>query len=109
MNDAICAEIEANARSTSAIVATRVPPRSGVAGRVSKAEPPPESTSPTSPYATLMLEDGEELAVVSRSLGHADLSTTADIYAHLTPAMLRRSAERMDGILGERRASRATS
>jgi integrase len=57
-------------------------------------------------YATLMLEAGEELAVVSRSLGHADLSTTADIYAHLTPAMLRRSAERMDGILGERRAAR---
>ena len=36
-------------------------------------------------YATLMLEDGEELAVVSRTLGHADLSTTADVYAHLTP------------------------
>ena len=33
-------------------------------------------------YATLMLEDGEELAVVSRSLGHSQLSTTADVYAH---------------------------
>jgi len=42
--------------------------------------------------ATLMLEDGEELAVISRSLGHANLSTTADVYAHLTPAMLERSA-----------------
>lgn len=51
-------------------------------------------------YATLMLEDGEELAVVSRSLGHADLSTTADVYAHLTPAMQKRAAERMDRILG---------
>ena len=51
-------------------------------------------------YATLMIEDGEELAVVSRSLGHADLSTTADVYAHLTPAMQRRAAERMDRILG---------
>ena len=30
-------------------------------------------------YATLMLEDGEELAVISRSLGHANLSTTADV------------------------------
>lgn len=53
-------------------------------------------------YATLMLEDGEELAVVSRSLGHADLSTTADVYAHLTPAMLERAATRMDRILAPR-------
>jgi len=50
-----------------------------------------------------MLEDGEELAIISRTLGHADLSTTADIYAHLTPAMLARSASRMDGILGPQR------
>jgi integrase len=54
-------------------------------------------------YATLMLEAGEELAIVSRTLGHADLSTTADVYAHLTPAMLERSAARMDAILGPRR------
>jgi hypothetical protein len=47
-----------------------------------------------------MLADGEELAVVSKSLGHADLSTTADIGAHLTPVMLERSAARMDAILG---------
>ncbi|HEY5628386.1 MAG TPA: tyrosine-type recombinase/integrase [Candidatus Limnocylindrales bacterium] len=51
-------------------------------------------------YATLMIEDGEELAVVSRTPGHADLSTTADVYAHLTPAMQRRAAQRMDRILG---------
>ena len=53
-------------------------------------------------YATLMLEDGEELAVISRSLGHSNLSTTADVYAHLTHAMLERSAARMDAILGKR-------
>ena len=52
-------------------------------------------------YATLML-DGEELAVISRSLGHATISTTADVYAHLTPAMLERSAARMHAILGRR-------
>ncbi len=39
---------------------------------------------------------------MSRILGHADLATTADVYAHLTPAMLERSAARMDAILGER-------
>ena len=46
-----------------------------------------------------MLEDGEELIVVSRALGHTTISTTADVYAHVTPATLQRSAERMDGIL----------
>lgn len=51
-------------------------------------------------FATLMLEAGEDLAVVSRSLGHATIATTADVYAHLTPAMQARSAARMDAILG---------
>lgn len=55
-------------------------------------------------HATLMLEAGEELAVISRTLGHADLSTTADIYSHLTRAMQERSAARMDSILAPRRA-----
>jgi len=48
------------------------------------------------------LEDGEELAAVSRTLGHADLSTTADVYAHLTRATLERSAARMDRILSRK-------
>jgi integrase len=56
-------------------------------------------------YATLMLEDGEELVVVSRSLGHSDLSTTADVYAHLTNRMQERAAARMDSILGSRKGS----
>jgi site-specific recombinase XerD len=51
--------------------------------------------------ATLMLEDGEELIVSSRSLGHSTTSTTADVYAHVTTATLQR-AERMDGILRRR-------
>ena len=50
-------------------------------------------------YATLQIEAGEELANVSKLLGHADLSTTADLYAHLTPAIQRRAADRMDAIL----------
>jgi site-specific recombinase XerD len=52
-----------------------------------------------------MIEDGEELAVVSRMLGHADLSTTADVYPHLTTRMLERSASRMDAIPGQRRVA----
>ena len=50
-------------------------------------------------YATLHLEAGEELANISKTLGHADLSTTADLYAHLTPTTQRRMAERMEAIL----------
>jgi integrase len=44
--------------------------------------------------ATLRLEQGEELAVVSRILGHASITTTANVYGHLTDAMLGRAAER---------------
>jgi integrase len=49
--------------------------------------------------ATLLIEQGEDLAVVSRMLGHSNLSTTADVYAHLTRAMQQRAADRMDFIL----------
>lgn len=33
-------------------------------------------------YASLMIADGTPLSVVSRRLGHAQVSTTANIYAH---------------------------
>ena len=48
-----------------------------------------------------MLEAGVDLAVVSKSLGHSNIATTADVYAHLTPKMRRESASVMDGILGK--------
>jgi integrase len=51
--------------------------------------------------ATFMLEAGEELGIVSRILGHSDISTTADVYAHLTRKMLGRAAARMEDVLGE--------
>jgi integrase len=49
--------------------------------------------------ATMLLESGEELANVSKLLGHADLGTTADLYGHLTPTIARRASERMGAIL----------
>lgn len=57
--------------------------------------------------ATLRLEQGEELAVVSRILGHASITTTANVYGHMTDAMLGRAAERTDVILAPRRAALA--
>ena len=50
--------------------------------------------------ATLRLEQGEELAVVSRILGHASITTTANVYGHVTDRMLDKAAERTDVILG---------
>jgi site-specific recombinase XerD len=49
--------------------------------------------------ATLLLEDGEELANVSKLLGHSSLATTADFYGHLNPGISKRAAERMGAIL----------
>jgi integrase len=50
-------------------------------------------------HATLLIEGGVELAVVSRALGHADLSTTADVYGAWTRDMAGRVASRMDEVL----------
>jgi hypothetical protein len=44
-------------------------------------------------------EAPEELAAVSRSLGHSNLSMTTDVYAHLTRGMQQRAAGRMDAII----------
>ena len=50
-------------------------------------------------FATLALEAGEDLAAVSRALGHTSIATTADVYGHWTPAMADRLAARMDAML----------
>lgn len=51
-------------------------------------------------YATLMLESGVDLKTVSQALGHATIRITADTYAHVTPAMQKSAAERLDRIIG---------
>ena len=57
--------------------------------------------------ATMRLEQGEELAVVSRVLGHASITTTANVDGPMTDAMLGRAADRTDVILGSRAATLA--
>jgi integrase len=54
-------------------------------------------------FATLALSAGVDLKTVSAALGHTTLATTADIYAHVTPALLKTAAARLDQTL--RRAS----
>ena len=50
-------------------------------------------------YATLALEGGVRLDVVSTQLGHSSVATTADIYAHVSEAAAVEAAERIGGIL----------
>jgi integrase len=52
--------------------------------------------------ATLMLNNGVPLEVVSATLGHASLAVTADIYAKVRPDLQRTAAEVMDRVLGGR-------
>ena len=50
--------------------------------------------------ATLLLSGGEELAVISKVLGHADYGTTLRVYAHLDPKRAKAAAGRIDAALG---------
>jgi integrase len=56
--------------------------------------------------ATALLGAGEDLFVVSRILGHKSIATTASFYGHVQPAMLRRSADRMDELMRKASDSR---
>lgn len=49
--------------------------------------------------ATLMLEAGIHPKIVSEKLGHASVSTTVDIYSHVTLTIGRQVASKMDTLL----------
>ena len=51
--------------------------------------------------ATLLLEQGVELIVVKDLLGHAQINTTADIYAHVRPRLQRQAIEAMSQALND--------
>lgn len=55
-------------------------------------------------FATLLLDAGEKIAVISKMLGHADYSTTVDVYSHLSTERSRIAAARIDGLLKRRQA-----
>jgi integrase len=50
-------------------------------------------------YATLAVKAGVPLLTVSRQLGHASISTTADLYTHAVPGRNRAAAEALEAIL----------
>ncbi len=49
--------------------------------------------------ATLMLENGVPLEVISRTLGHAGLAITADVYAKVSRGLQRQAADAMEAAL----------
>lgn len=52
--------------------------------------------------ASLLLAQGVPMRAVMELLGHSNISTTADIYSHVMPAMMREVAEKMEAILNGR-------
>jgi integrase len=50
--------------------------------------------------ATLMVDAGTDIKVVSNQLRHADISTTAELYVGPIPEAQRRAADAMDEVLG---------
>jgi integrase len=51
------------------------------------------------PSCSSGLATGEELAVISKMLGHADYSTTVDVYSHLSAERSKVAAARIDALL----------
>ena len=50
--------------------------------------------------ASLLLEAGEDLKVVSERLGHSTIALTADTYSHVSRAMQERASGRLDRLAG---------
>jgi integrase len=55
--------------------------------------------------ATLLLQDGENIKVVSERLGHEEIEMTLKTYAHVLPTMQRNAAARMDKLFRSPRTS----
>ena len=50
-------------------------------------------------YATLALEAGVPIEIVSKRLGHASIAITADLYQHVTKSVDRDAAEAVAGLI----------
>jgi integrase len=50
-------------------------------------------------FASLLLAGGADLKTVSTALGHSTTAVTADVYAHVSSAMLRDAAKLLDRVV----------
>ncbi len=50
-------------------------------------------------HAPLLTEVGESIKTAQAQLGHSDLATTLNLYAHVIPDSQRRAVERVAGVL----------
>ena len=55
---------------------------------------------PRHSFATMALEAGVDLKMVSAALGHSTIVTTADLYAHVTESLRKDAAAKIDDALG---------
>lgn len=51
-------------------------------------------------FASMALAAGVDLKVVSQSLGYTSISTTANLYLHVVPALQSEAADRLDQAIG---------
>lgn len=52
-------------------------------------------------HATILLADGEMINAVSQRLGHANVSTTLEIYGHVLPRKAEETAKRFEKLMSE--------
>ena len=52
-------------------------------------------------YASLVLQSGQSIVLVSKRLGHTSTSITGDIYGHLLPGWQKQAAEAFDKAMEE--------
>ena len=52
-------------------------------------------------HATLLMQNRENIKVISKRLGHADISTTLKYYTHVTKEMDINTANLLDNLFGE--------
>jgi integrase len=57
-------------------------------------------------FASLLLAGGADLKTVSTALGHSTIAVTADVYAHVSPAMLHDAANLLDRVVASGRKAK---
>jgi integrase len=58
-------------------------------------------------HASLLLKQGVHPKIVQERLGHATISTTLDLYSHVTPGLQEAAAKRFDEVLGTKLEEKA--